>query len=111
MTRSNVGNPQQVDVTYDAAHCSGERAVILTGAIGNYTAYGGCAQGDAGSAGTATIDASSLDNVWFNIVWSSGTTAGHPGYGYNGTADIPRAWPAASLCGLTLDDASHATCP
>ncbi len=97
-------------MTYDASACSSSRAVILYGALGSYGAYAGCAQGDAGAAGTATIDASSLGNVWFNIVWTGGATAGHPGYAFNGTGDIERPWNAAGFCGVTADDHTNAIC-
>ena len=107
----NASTPQQVDVTYDATHCTGERAVILYGTIGSYSGYVGCAQTNAGNTGTTTVNTTGLDNVWFNIVWANGTTAGNPGNGYNGTADVPRTWPAAGRCGITQDDAGHATCP
>ncbi len=107
----NASTPQQVDVTYDATHCVGERAVILYGTIGSYAGYTGCAQSNAGNTGTAAIDTTGLDNVWFNIVWANGSTAGNPGTGYNGTSDVPRTWAAAGRCGLTQDDGSKATCP
>ena len=107
----DASNPQQVDVTYDASHCTGERAVILYGTMGNYGGYAGCAQSNAGNAGTATMNTAGLDNVWFNIVWANGSTAGNPGTGYNGTGDVPRTWAAAGRCGITQDDTSRATCP
>jgi hypothetical protein len=59
-----------------------------------------------------TFDSSSLSNVWFNIVWENGTTAGHPGYAFNGTSDVARTWTVnTSLCGTTANDTSQGTCP
>jgi hypothetical protein len=102
--------PGQIDVTFDAGTCSSQRAVILYGSLGDFSSYQGCAQSDAGSSGTSAIDASGLGNVWFNIVGTSGTTAGHPGFGFDGTSDAERTWSAAGACGLTADDRSDATC-
>jgi PKD repeat protein len=106
--------PGQIDVTYDVSACSGQKAIILYGDLGDYSGYRGCAQSDAGHAGTATIDASSLNNVWFNIVWThvvpDGWVAGHPGYGYSGTASVPRSWNAAGFCGVTEDNHGDGTC-
>ncbi len=100
----------QIDVTYGTAPCSGTKAVIVYGTLGAYSGYAGCAQANAGAAGTATIDATSLGDVWFNILWTSGTTAGHPGYASNGTADVERAWNAAGLCGVAADNHSNEVC-
>ncbi len=107
----NATTPAQIDVAYDATHCSSPKAVILYGNIGSYAGYAGCAQTNAGNAGAATIDGTTLNNVWFNIVWTSGTTAGHPGFAFDGVHDIARTWKAAGLCGLTADDQTRATCP
>jgi hypothetical protein len=101
----------QIDVTYDASTCAGAKAVILYGRLGSFSTYQGCAQSDAGSAGTAVIDASALGDVWFNIVWTTGSTAGHPGYGFDGTANAERSWNAAGFCGVTADDHGRHTCP
>ncbi len=101
----------QIDVTYGTSPCSGAKAVIVYGALGDYSGYMGCAQSNAGNSGTATIAAAGLSNVWFNILWTSGTTAGRPGYGSNGTADVERSWNAAGFCGVTTDDHRLNTCP
>jgi hypothetical protein len=101
----------QIDVIYDASTCAGEKAVIVYGSLGDFSTYQGCARSDAGAAGTATIDASGLSNVWFNIVWTNGTTAGHPGYGSNATLDVERSWNAAGLCNVAADDHSREVCP
>jgi hypothetical protein len=100
----------QIDVTYGTSPCSASKAVILYGTLGDYSGYTGCAQADAGASGTAAIDASALSNVWFNIVWTSGVTAGHPGYGFNGASDVPETWSAAGFCGIAADDHSNAVC-
>ena len=101
----------RIDVSYDATTCVGARAVILYGSLGSYASYEGCAQGDAGRAGTAFIDGSGLGNAWFNVVWTNGSTAGHPGWGSDGTADVERSWNAAGFCGVTADDHSNEVCP
>lgn len=100
----------QIDVTYDAAHCSSQKAVILYGTIGSYGGYTGCAQVDAGNIGAAIIAAGSMSNVWFNVVWTSGTTGGHPGFAFDGISDIARTWNAAPFCGLSTDNHSDNTC-
>ena len=51
-----------------------------------------------------------MDNVWFNIVWADGSTAGHPGYAFEDGADVERSWTAAGLAGLTGDDHSDNNC-
>jgi hypothetical protein len=107
----NVIETGQIIVTYDATACAGEKAVIVYGSLGNFSTYQGCAQSDAGEAGTATIDASGLTNVWFNILWTNGTTAGHPGFGSSGTTDVERSWSAAGFCGIAADDHGRYTCP
>jgi hypothetical protein len=107
----NESVPGQIDVTYDASTCVGGKAIIVYGTLGDFSTYQGCAQSDAGSVGTALIDASGLNNVWFNVVWTSGSTAGHPGYGSNGAADVERPWNAAGFCGVTADDHGHDACP
>jgi hypothetical protein len=106
-----AGNPSLIDVTYDASACSSTKAVVLYGHLGSHGAYAGCAQSDAGAGGTAVIDAAGLANAWFNIVWTNGTTAGHPGYGFNGTSDVERSLSAAGFCGVTSDDHGHNVCP
>ena len=101
----------QIDVTYDASTCAASRAVILYGSLGDLSTYRGCAQSDAGSTGTATIDASTLSDVWFNIVWTQGTMAGHPGFGLADGRDVARGYRAAGFCGVTADDPGHDACP
>ena len=65
---------------------------------------------DAGNGGDAVIEAAALENVWFNIIWSSGSTAGHPGHGSDGASAVERSWIAAGLAGLTDDDHSDPVC-
>jgi hypothetical protein len=108
----NGTTPGQIDVTYDATHCSAQKAVVLYGTIGNYTAgYTGYASCDAGNAGSASFDSAALSNAWFNVVWENGSTAGNPGYGFDGTSDVQRTWPATGSCGATVDDRRQGTCP
>jgi hypothetical protein len=108
----NGSNPDIIVVSYDASHCSDQKAVILYGNIGSFTAgYAGCASSDAGHLGSATIDTTGLSNVWFNIIWADATTGGHPGYAFSGSSDVARTWTSAGLGGITADDQSHATCP
>ncbi len=106
----NSTTPTQIDVTYDTVTCAGDKAAILYGSIGDYSSYDGCAQNNAGAGGTATIDSSLLNNVWFNIIWTTGTTGGHPGYGWNGTANTERTFPAAGFCGITTDNHTNTAC-
>jgi len=103
--------PTLIDVTYDAMSCATPKAMILYGNIGSYSGYAGCAQGNAGNAGLTTIDGTALNNVWFDILWGNGTTAGHPGFAFDGVHDIARTWKAAGQCGLTADDQTRGTCP
>jgi hypothetical protein len=106
----HAGDPSQIDVTYGTAPCSASRAVILYGNLGDFGGYAGSAQDDAGNDGVTTIGAEALENVWFNIVWTAGTTAGHPGHEFDGAADVERSWSAAGFAGLTDDDHSDDTC-
>jgi len=106
----NAGDPDLVDVTYGTSPCSGSKAVILYGNLGDFNAYAGSAQDDAGNAGVAVIDGAGLADVWFNIVWTSGNIAGHPGHEFTGGADVERSWSAVGLAGLTSDDHSNSAC-
>lgn len=106
----NGSDPDQIDVVYDALACSGSRSAILFGTIGDFSVYAGCAQNNAGFEGTTTIDAGGLNDVWFNIIWTSGWSGGHPGYGNDGTTDVERSWNAAGFCGLTDDDHTDPAC-
>jgi hypothetical protein len=106
-----AGAPDFIDVTYDATHCSDQNAVILYGTLGNYSSYAGFVQCNGGNGGTTYVDSSSLSNAWFNILWTNATTAGHPGYAFNGTADVARTWTATGRCGTTADNQTHGTCP
>jgi len=99
-------------VTYDASTCSAQKAVLLYGALGSWDAYAECADNDLGNAGQDnSVNATGLDNAWFNIVWTNGPIAGHPGYGYNGSSNVVRPWTVGTLCGMASDDHSHAACP
>ena len=40
-----------------------------------------------------------------------GSTAGHPGYGFDGTAEAERTWNTAGLCDVAADDHSRRACP
>ena len=108
----SASDPDIIDVTYDASHCSDQKAVILYGSIGNFSAgYAGCSSYDAGNLGSATMDTTGSSNVWFNIIWTSATTGGHPGYAFSGSSDVARTWISAGFGGITVDDQSHGTCP
>jgi hypothetical protein len=107
----HTSDPDQIDVTYEADQCSASKAVIMYGSLGYFSNYTGCALNNAGNTGTATMDTSGLDNVWFNILWTNGTSGGHPGYGLTGGSDTARTWTAAGLGGVTADDQTHTTCP
>jgi hypothetical protein len=96
-----------LDVTYDAVTCSSEKVIILYGNIGTWTGYEGCALTNGGNSGSTLMNSSGQSNVWYNIVWTSGTTAGHPGFATSGA----RTWTVGTLCGMTTDDASHSSCP
>ena len=104
------GIPGQIDVSYGVVPCSDQKAIILYGTLGDFSGYQGCAQGDAGNLGSATIDATSLGSVWFNIVWTNGATGGHPGYGFDAGTSVERSWNAAGFCGVTTDDHSDKVC-
>ncbi|MCP3978399.1 MAG: DUF1566 domain-containing protein [bacterium] len=106
----NAGDPDLIDVTYDNSTCSTSQTVILYGNLGEFGAYAGAALDDAGGDGTAVIDSAGLDDVWFNIVWTSGDTAGHPGYAFDGSSDLERTWSAAGLAGMTSDDHANDVC-
>ena len=101
----------QIDVTFDASDCAGQRAVILRGKIGDYSGYDGIAQCDGKNTGSATIDSSGHTNVWFNILWENGTVAGHPGYKYTGGAYAPRSWPSIGRCDIATDQQDYGQCP
>jgi hypothetical protein len=53
------------------------------------------------------VDSTGQANVWYNLVWTNGTTAGHPGFATSGA----RTWNAGTLCGMASDDHSVSTCP
>lgn len=99
-----------LSVTYDSTTCSSPRAVVVYGTLGNFSGYQGCAGQDIEGNGSETIDTTGLVNVWFNILWASGTVAGHPGYAFNGTADTARTWTAAGRCGMTSDNHQNTHC-
>jgi hypothetical protein len=101
----------QIDVTFDASHCAGQKAVILYGAIGNFSGYTGTAQCGGGDTGSTTIDSTGMSNVWFNILWENGTVAGHPGYAFGGTANEARTWPSIGRCDIATDQQDYGNCP
>ena len=107
---SNPYIPEEIEVTYATAPCSGEQAVVLYGTIGNFTEYSGCAQDNAGSTGVAYFDSTGMDNVWFNILWTNGGIAGHPGFMYVGGSYIDRSMLANGFCGIYSDDQTDGTC-
>jgi hypothetical protein len=92
--------------TWDAATCTSGNALILYGNIGTWTGYAGSADCSGGTSGTKTFTPPAGTAIWFNIVWESGTTAGHPGYATSGA----RTWTTSS-CSVTANNATHGTCP
>ena len=108
----NPSDPGQIDVTFDATHCGGEKAVILYGTLGSFNAYAGTAQCDGGNAGSTSFT-TGLTNIWFNIVWENGTVAGHPGYRYDGSSYYDRELLAIGLCdpSITADQQDYGQCP
>jgi N-acetylneuraminic acid mutarotase len=103
--------PGWIDVAYDASTCSAPKAVILYGSLGSFAGYQGSIQCDAGNAGSAMFNGSAMSNVWFNIIWTTGTLAGHPGYGFASGTQTERTWNAGGFCGLMGDDHTKKTCP
>ena len=95
-------------MTYDAATCAGQRAVMVWGTLGDWGAYvgdvgAGC---DLGNSGSGSFDFPGT-NAWFNLIWvNPDDAAGHPGYATPG----PRPLTAAGLCSITTDDPSDPTC-
>jgi uncharacterized repeat protein (TIGR01451 family) len=101
------GAGNTLNVTYDAVTCSAEKVVILYGSLGTWTGYAGCAQSNGGNGGSTTIDSTGQTSTWYNLVWTSGTTAGHPGFATGGA----RTWSAVGFCGATANNISRPTCP
>ncbi|HET6266683.1 MAG TPA: hypothetical protein VFG11_03125, partial [Acidobacteriota bacterium] len=91
--------------TWDNTTCSSANAVIEYGTIGNYVGYTAAADCSGGTSGTKTF-APPAGSVWFNIVWQSGTTCGHPGYASSGA----RNWSAVGTCSTAADDSSDGVC-
>jgi subtilisin-like proprotein convertase family protein len=103
-------------VTWDVTHCHAAKAILLRGDLssfaGNPTPYAGCADPDLGVGGTdGAVDVSGLQDAWFNVVWTDGTTAGHPGWAFDGTSRIARTWKATAFCSVRSDDPSNGACP
>lgn len=113
MFTKHAPGSEQIDVTFDAAHCSSASgAIILYGALGNFTGYAGTAQCNGGNSGETTIEGSAVpDSVWFNVVWTNATIAGHPGFAFDGVAELARTWTAGGRCGITSDRQDHSVCP
>ncbi len=106
--RLSKGAGGSLTVTYDAATCSADRAVLLWGEIGEWATYSGDvgAGCDAGAAGSADFEPPD-GSVWFNLLWVSPSgAAGHPGFSSQGA----RTLQAAGLCGVTSDDTSDTVC-
>ena len=102
------GSGNQIQVTLDNTHCQGHHAVILAGALGNFSGYQwvptGCALTAGAGSGTIT---DTHTNAWYIAVWStSGGTAGAPG----NASDRERTWKAQGLCSVTADDPGDAVC-
>jgi hypothetical protein len=80
---------------------------VLYNALGSWSGYAGCAQPDGGHDGSTVVDSSGQENVWYNLVWTAGGTAGPPGMSSSG----PRDWTVGALCGMSVDDHRRQTCP
>ncbi|MBN2382412.1 hypothetical protein JXQ70_05970 [bacterium] len=92
---------------YDEITCYGDEAVLLYGDIGSYGMYTGSA--DCNLEVAEIVDTSSLENVWFNVLWTSdgGSTAGHPGYE---SAAVMRAIDPTGFCAITGENVSDGVC-
>ena len=102
--------PEQIDVSYGTDNCLFSKAVILYGSLSDYTQYAGSAQNDGGNTGSAIIDGTALTNVWFNIIWTENSMAGHPGYAHDGVSELERTWTASGFASITGDDHSVLEC-
>jgi len=93
--------------TWDKTTCGASNAIILYGSIGDYTAYTGAGDCAAGAGPSKTFPMPG-GSTWFNIVWSNGNVAGHPGYSSAGA----RTWTASAipLCGVQCDEFSDPVC-
>jgi hypothetical protein len=94
--------------TYDTQLCTADHAVLLWGALSDFSDYQGAVTSscDLGNDGLASFIPPAGD-VWFNMLWvDEDDTAGHPGYGTSG----PRTWTATGLCGVDADNALDPTC-
>lgn len=107
-----AGNPMlltksgnDIVATWDATTCNSSGALILYGNIGNFSGYAGGADCAAGNTGTKTFTPPAGD-VWFNIVWDSGTIGGHPGYSTAGA----RTWSSIGLCSMLTDNIGDNVC-
>jgi hypothetical protein len=105
--RFTKGGGNTLIVAYDAGTCSAQKVIVLHGGLDDFTGYAGCAQSNGGNGGSATLDSTGHTATWYNILWTSGTTAGHPGFATGGARD----WSVGTLCGMTADDKTHTTCP
>ena len=101
------GSGDTLNVTYDTAACTGQKVIILSNAIGAWTGYSACALANGGNSGSTSFSSPGPVSTWYNVVWTQGTTAGHPGFSSSGA----RTWNVGTLCGMTTDDHSHSTCP
>jgi hypothetical protein len=108
VTMTKGAGANEIVFTIDNGTCSGSRAVVLYGNIGDYGSYQGAVDlgCDLGTGPTATVTHAG-GNVWFNVIWvNDDNAAGHPGFD-SGSA---RSWSAAGLCGVVSDDPADAVC-
>lgn len=103
---ANFGSNATINVSFDVSTCSATKLVIYSGSLASSAGYSGCAQASGGASGNTTIDSTAMADVWFNGVWSSGTTSGHPGWSSTGQ----RTWSGIGFCGTTADDVSDSVC-
>jgi hypothetical protein len=100
--------PNEYTVDIDAATCTSDHAVVLYGAIGNYSGYQGAVDlgCDIGTGQNATFTHAG-DDVWFNVIWVNGNdAAGSAGFATAGE----RSWSATGLCNVATEDKSDKVC-
>jgi hypothetical protein len=108
ITLDKGAGPDEILITFDNATCSGNRAVVVYGNVGDYTSYVGTVDSgcDLGAGPTSTVIHVG-DDVWFNVIWvNEDEAAGHPGYSSSGA----RTWDATGMCGVLSDDPADGVC-
>lgn len=107
LVRFSIDHGDVQSVTCDATTCGAANVIVLHNSLGSWDGYSGCAQPLGGHSGSTTVDSTGQENVRYDLVWTDGGIAGHPGFASSG----PRTWKAGALCGMSGDDHSRSTCP